>query len=360
MPSVPPGGLILVIGANGYIASVTIQVLLEHGYRVRGTVRAGETYKWMLEYYGPKFQLVEVPDINDCGAFDEALKDVDGIAQMAMNMALDPYDLTVIDKTIKSTISILQAAAREPSVKSVVWTSSMSACNQQAPGTPYEINLRTVNTWAIEEAKKPWNGEGHPTARGILLYAAAKACAEQAAWNWMKTQNPQFRLNVVFPDANWGTAVSPENMGYKSTAALIESLDKGLSVAPAILPARWFVNVEDTSLIHMAALTMDEIENDRLFAAAGPYSWTEILEILHRRYPQRKSVLQSVDETDFDCGKIDTTRTVEILKKLGKDGFTSLEDTIVKAMDKIIECESENVPKSWVDLLLESVLKRRD
>lgn len=60
--SVPPGGRILLTGANGYLASVTISLFLERGYSVRGTVRSVAAHAWMKTYFGERFELVEVPN----------------------------------------------------------------------------------------------------------------------------------------------------------------------------------------------------------------------------------------------------------------------------------------------------------
>ncbi|KAM0469456.1 hypothetical protein ACHAPX_010477 [Trichoderma viride] len=81
MASVPPGGLILVTGANSYVASIAIKVSLQRGYCVCGNVRSIDHNAWMEAYFGPKFKLVGVPDINTPDAFVGVLKDVDGIAQ---------------------------------------------------------------------------------------------------------------------------------------------------------------------------------------------------------------------------------------------------------------------------------------
>lgn len=66
MTVVPPGSLVLVTGANGFIAMWIIHVLLEKGYRVRGTVRSAEKIahiKKTFEKYGDKIELVVVDDI---------------------------------------------------------------------------------------------------------------------------------------------------------------------------------------------------------------------------------------------------------------------------------------------------------
>lgn len=68
MPAVPPNtdALVLVSGANGYIAYYVIRVLLEKGYRVRGTVRSGAKVAHLKETfasYKDKLEIVVVPDI---------------------------------------------------------------------------------------------------------------------------------------------------------------------------------------------------------------------------------------------------------------------------------------------------------
>jgi hypothetical protein len=76
---IPAGGLVVVIGANGYIASETCHKLLEAGYRVRGTVRdVAKHQKWMHKIYDGQwpgmFSLAEVTDFTDDKAFDAAFE----------------------------------------------------------------------------------------------------------------------------------------------------------------------------------------------------------------------------------------------------------------------------------------------
>lgn len=176
--SIPPGGLILVTGANGYVASVAIQVFLQRGYCVRGTVRSLASNAWMKTYFGPKFELVEVPDIYAPDAFQRSLKGVDGVAHIAMNMDMNPRNHAIIEQTVQSNLQLLEAAALEPSIKSVVITSSLAACALPTTGTPYRIDSTTWNTAAIEQTSQPWNSEDNPRLYGIMLYGASKARSE--------------------------------------------------------------------------------------------------------------------------------------------------------------------------------------
>ncbi len=345
-------------GANGYIASVAIQIFLQRGYRVRGTVRSLASNAWMITHFGPEFELVAVPDINSPHAFTNALKGVDGVAHIAMDMDMNPQNQAIIEKTIQSNIQLLEDAAKESSVKSVVITSSLAACAIPVTGVQYKIDSSTWNVAAIEQTAQPWNSEGNPRWHGILLYGASKARGEQAAFAWMREHQPAFSFNTVVPNVNFGIAISPENMGYRSTSAVLDAVVKGYPAAPSVLPPQWYVDVEDTALLHLGALTLSDVRNERLLAFAGKYSWTQILETLHRRYPQ-KIKLQSVDEQALDAGEVDNKRSVEVLKQMGKDGgFTSLEDTLVKAVDIIIDNQSKNVPKTRIDLYYESLANK--
>ena len=311
----------------------------------------------MLSHYGPKFELHEIPDMSVTGAFGKAIQGVDGVLHIAMNTNMDPTDTSLIQETVQTNLQLLEAAARQPSVKSVVITSSQAACVWPVPGVPYEINVDSYNTWAIDESNQPWSGKGNVVERGLIIYAAAKARAEQEAWAWVKKAKPAYSFNTVVPNINWGTAVSPVNLGYRSSAAVLMSLVKGLSIAPMLLQVQWYVDVEDTALLHLAALELEDVNGDRILAMAGPYSYNGVLDILRRRYPEKKSKLQSVDEPKLDCGKVANERASELLTRMGKkQGFTSLEDTLVKAMDKFIECESMDIPKSSVDTLIEAFL----
>ncbi|KAL7764047.1 hypothetical protein ACKLNR_005192 [Fusarium oxysporum f. sp. zingiberi] len=357
MSSVPPGGLILITGANGYIASVAVHVFLQRGYRVRGTVRSITANTWMKTFFGSNFELVQVPDISTPGAFDEALKDVNGVVHTAMNMDMNPQNQGVIDDTINSNLYLLEAAAKIPSVKSVVITSSLAACALPTTGEPYKIDSTTWNTDAIEKTAEPWDGQGNPRWHGIVLYGAAKARSEQAAFAWVREHKPSFSFNTVVPNVNFGIAVSPENMSYRSSAAVIDAVVKGYPDAPSILPSQWYVDVEDTALLHLAALTLDDVNNERLLAFGGRYCWTVILEILHRRFPD-KVLLQNVRESAVDAGEVDNERSVEVLRQMGKlEGFTSLEETLVKGVKTILENKEKNVPKTRIDLYYDSLAR---
>ena len=85
---IPRGSLILVIGANGYISSQVIDILLESGYDVRGAVRAHKP--WLNEYFSKKygngrFESVVVPDLQKEAALDDVTEGVAGFIHIVSN-----------------------------------------------------------------------------------------------------------------------------------------------------------------------------------------------------------------------------------------------------------------------------------
>ena len=95
-PPVPPGGLVLVTGANGFIASHLVANLLARGARVRGTVRdlvRRDSFGHLLALPGAadRLELVQA-DLLAPGAFDGPMQGVTGVIHTA-----SPYVLTAAD-----------------------------------------------------------------------------------------------------------------------------------------------------------------------------------------------------------------------------------------------------------------------
>lgn len=334
MSTLPPGGLILVTGASGYIAGVTIQILLDRGYHVRGTVRDASKYQWMLSHYGPNFSLITVPELSADGAYDEAVKGVDGIAHIASPTHMAPSAEKMVTPAVKSAILMLEAAAKEPSVKRVVYTSSQTACVHVEPGEEYHADASTWN----EESKAAWTLPQTTDFRRMYLnYECAKTEAERACWKWVKEHKPNFTFNALLPDVVFGKPAS-QNTGFPSTLQFLQLTWEGNPVGPTTILPQYFVDSEDAALLHLAALTLDDLQNERLLGFAFRFSWNEILGIFRKVHPER-TFMDDVDEM-LDRGTVDNAKEVEILKRMGRNnGFKTLEESIKEWIPGMLEIE---------------------
>lgn len=106
--AIPPGGRILVTGANGNIGSHVVDVLLSLGYLVRGTVRSDKP--WLNEFFDSKFgshkfETTIVESLTDQEALTHAMKDVHGLIHVVC--------LSVLQNTFIGAIAMWHSTAAQ-------------------------------------------------------------------------------------------------------------------------------------------------------------------------------------------------------------------------------------------------------
>ncbi|KAJ5519845.1 aldehyde reductase [Penicillium fimorum] len=332
--AIPPGSLVLVTGANGYIASHTIEILLEKGYKVRGTVRGPKP--WLNSYFDKKygqgrFESVVVPTMTDPDTWLQVLENVSGVLHLASDLSFSSDPNTVIPWVKQATVTLLEAAASHESVKRFVLTSSSAAAIIPIPN---QEGIRVdENTWNETSIKAAW-AESTPTQdRGYHVYAASKAEQERQAWRWMKERQPGFVLNVVVPNTNYGRVLLPEIPG--STMSWLWELLKGDDSLIRKFPPQWFVNVEDTARLHVVALLSPAVQGERIFAFASSFNWTDIINILKKLRPNNKLIPEPPANEGRDLSDIVLSRRAEELLRefFGQPGWIDLERSIAEGIE---------------------------
>lgn len=125
-----PTDLLFITGATGFIGATTTLQALQAGYRVRLSVRKEaqiDKLKGIFAQYVDQIEFITTPDITKEDAFAGALKDVTHIIHAASPLAVSPNPEDIIPPAVNGTTSILKEAAKVPSVKKLVITSSVSA-----------------------------------------------------------------------------------------------------------------------------------------------------------------------------------------------------------------------------------------
>ncbi|KAH6916476.1 D-lactaldehyde dehydrogenase [Coprinopsis sp. MPI-PUGE-AT-0042] len=272
-----PRSKVLVSGANGFIGMWVVHSLLEKGYSVRAAVRSPDKGRHMKNHFqahADRLELAIVPDIAKEGAFDEAVKGVEGIVHTASPVHLFAPSSTVeefVEPAVKGTTGILRSAAKHgTSVKGIVTTASIaSVLNIEKP----EQRTYTEADWN-EESEKILAEKGVKAGNGVM-YSASKTLAERAAWNFYKENkdNISWTLTVLHPPMPPIQEVSSlESLNTSMLAFWHQLIPETKQFAP--LPGAW-VDVRDLADAHVLALEKEAAGGERIFVSAGPLVWQD-------------------------------------------------------------------------------------
>ncbi|KAL6833435.1 hypothetical protein J3E69DRAFT_376543 [Trichoderma sp. SZMC 28015] len=334
--AIPPGGLVLVTGANGYIASHVVDVLLELGYNVRGTVRQSKPWldRFFEDRYGKgRYESIVVSAMEEEDAFASAAKGTDGIIHVATDVSLASDPHRIIPAVRNGTINALKAASSQESVKRFILTSSSTAAI--VPQANKKGVIIDENTWNDDIVALAWSGKAPDSAKGYVTYAASKTEGERAAWKWVEENKPGFVLNTVLPNCNFGRILIPEHM-HGSTMGFVRNFFKRDYSALELLPPQYFVDVRDTARLHVAALLDPNVKAERIFAFATEYNWTDVLTILRKLRPDQEFPDDPENEGRDYTEVVPIARAQRLLQDFfGQTGWTSLEDSLAAGIEDI-------------------------
>ena len=168
--------VVAVTGANGYIGSHVVQILLDRGYHVRAGAREPHNTERIghLEEMGSRYpgQLdivsTDVLEIDDVRNLMSGCSDLIHTAATVMIRASDPQS-KIVNPSLIGTQNVIAALKETPSVMTVVHTSSTAAIRPMRWENGATL---TTDTWADDATI-----ENNP-------YGLAKVLAEREIRKW--------------------------------------------------------------------------------------------------------------------------------------------------------------------------------
>ncbi|CAG7950645.1 unnamed protein product [Penicillium salamii] len=323
----PPQSRILVTGANGFVASHIVNLLLQRGYRVRGTVR--EPRPWLDQMFQKyDYESTILPDLAQPHA--SLFEGVAGVVLVATDNSFD-RDPALIERVVQGTLAMLEAA-KNTAVKSVVLTSSSAACNTLTYASePTVIDNATYNDAVVAAVQAGTRLERVP---GETVYAASKTEAERQAWKWVEDNKPPFRFNTVVPD-------NVVRNSHFQRRALVLTFQIGSRVNPnvseSIAPVRaflqgWYIDVEDVARLHIAALLDPNIQSERIFGTAAKFRWTDVIAIMRRLRPNNPNIPDAPNDIQCPFDYALAPRAEQILLGFSGSSWVSLEDSLEQSI----------------------------
>lgn len=221
------GKKVLVTGADGFIGSHLIEMLLEEGYDVKAFVyyNSFNSWGWLDSLDKRKQSQIEVftGDIRDPNGVREAMKEIDEVFHLAALIAI-PFSYhspdSYVDTNIKGTLNVLQAA-RDLGTKRILVTST-----SEVYGTAKYVPI----------------DEEHPL-QGQSPYSATKIGADRIAESFYRSFN--LPITIVRPFNTYG----PRQSARAVIPTIITQLLSGKKEIKlgSLTPTRDFNYVKDTA-----------------------------------------------------------------------------------------------------------------
>jgi len=273
-----------VTGATGFIVCQLIKLLLEKGYRVRGTVHSKDPAKVkhvlaIQEQVGGDLELFEADLLKEL-SFAEAFRDCDYVAHVAspfVTTVKDPQR-DLVDPAVNGTLAVLRACGFYQSIKRVVLTSSMASVTDSPDG------MLTEDIWNVKSSLKR-----NP-------YYFSKVEAEKAAWKFVKENKTHYDLVTILPFFVWGPSLAPNP---SESLSVIISLLQGSF--PMIMSLDFgFVDVRDVAIAHVLAIECPQAKG-RYICFNKKLSMRELVEMVRKICPD-PAYTARLPTHGADCG----------------------------------------------------------
>lgn len=255
---------VLVTGVSGYLGLHVAQALLDRGYNVRGTVRSFSKESSVRESLSAKRGMLSFAecDLTSDQGWREVFSGVDAVIHVASPFILrEPKDeQEYLRPAVEGTLRVMQFA-RDSGVKSAVVTSTYLTMGGHlsrgsfGPGDFTPIDDPSINA-----------------------YIRSKVAAEQALWEFVKSQNLEMSVSTIHPGAILGPPLTKGDAGtsVSTISAMLAGSTPG--IPPISVP---MVDVRDVAQAHVSALEFDGSANKRYLAAhSEPISYMDVARTL--------------------------------------------------------------------------------
>lgn len=298
--------LILLTGVNGMVGSHVALQALREGYHLRAAVRRAEATKWMEDspivrdfISQGSLTTVVIPDMSAIEAFVAAARGCSYIIHTAGPVPIPPCDPENLeDFHILSTRAVLHAAESTPSVKRVVFTSSIHAiltlkdvlvlCPE--PKARMNGDFSGMRTLTADDTVLAQDND-LKTGAPIDYYQAGKIASRKESLEYMKT-HPESTFTIVnlLPGNVFGPSLTAKTKREFLTGVnfMLSFMFMDLRIPDYAMGAEC-VHIKDAAEAHIKALTVHEDERVQnfLLATDGPRGpvYADAVDIVKQEMP---------------------------------------------------------------------------
>ena len=320
---------VLVTGADGFIGSHLVELLVDKGYDVKAFVyyNSFNTWGWLDTFPKEKLDKIEIfsGDIRDPNGVREAMKGVDMVFHLAALIAI-PFSYhspdSYVDTNVKGTLNVLQAA-RDLGTKRVLVTST-----SEVYGTALYVPI----------------DEEHPL-QGQSPYSATKIGADKIAESFYRSFN--LPVTIVRPFNTFG----PRQSARAVIPTIITQLLSGKEEIKlgSLTPTRDFNYVKDTANgfleIALSDKTIGEVVN---ISTQKEISIKDLADELIRQINPKAKIV--CDEQRLRPEKSEVNRLLGKNEKIGRLTNWKQQYTFEEGIAETIEFIKNNMDRYKPDI----------
>jgi nucleoside-diphosphate-sugar epimerase len=306
-------------------------------YRTVRSSAKGQAIREQYAQLGDKFDTVVVEDLVT-GDLTEALQDINAVIHVASPFTgkVQEPKQDMLDPAIEGTLNVVRAT-HKAGIKRIVVTSSFVAVFDMGLGAAWRDYTYTANDWNPATYEQAVKGD----KPGMWVYCASKVLAEKAVFEYAK-KHPELQITTMNPTMIFG----PPEQTVSSTKSLNTSADMiyqlissdNKELPPQGLPL--FVDVRDVAQAHVLALKHDSVIGKRVLLSGGPYTLYDTVKLIAEKYPELKSRLPSLDNTQPETRTISGVDTSTAENDLGLS-FISYDKCLFETIDALLEKEKQ-------------------
>ncbi|KAF2164370.1 hypothetical protein M409DRAFT_25249 [Zasmidium cellare ATCC 36951] len=261
--------LLLITGASGHLGFRVLVLALQAGYRARIALRKPEQAERIKNSpsarpYTADIEAVQVPDVIATGAYDEAVKGVQHIIHIASPMPTklehqkEDWQELYFEPATKGTLSILAAAAKSPSVKTVIITSSVGIL--RVPESKDRAGPNDLIPRPSVEAASKLETPGE-------AYIMSKVLAHHAGTEFVSQNEVGYSLIRILPGLIQGPHELAQNVGDLFASSSIGTLNAMLGHPTRAANSQ--VLLDDAARAHVLALDPEKGRNGDVIIVVG-------------------------------------------------------------------------------------------
>ncbi|KAE8385372.1 NAD dependent epimerase/dehydratase [Aspergillus alliaceus] len=356
MSSTDVGRHVLLTGANGFVASHILSILIGRGYAVMATVRshgkADDIIKTHPEWKD-RVKFAIVADLSSAKPFDTIFQNAKNpfnyIIHTASPVRFQVTDIwkEMIEPAVMGTMEILKAAHHyggSDLKRFVLLGSAVSVLNSfedlSREGVPY--TERSWNPVTAEQAIE----KNDP----VLGYNVSKTMAEKSAWQFVRKKSPSFDLVVINPDIITGPMIhpisGPKNVNETNQFAIRSFIDGTYKqIEDATFPFYHFVDVRDVAQSHADALTNPAAANQRILLISDLIAPQLVANVIRKNFPALKDRVPEGNPSQILPSGVHPTGwdmrvSLDILAKGTKEGkwnYIDLETSVTDTVNSMME-----------------------